>query len=115
MRLLLAKQKPTAQRKGRHQEETAEDASGHLYQLPTSAESPELQRTENAILFSLDDYRPTGIIARGADHGSATIALFKATERAGYSRRSFCMIGNLRIMLGRNSSSTSPPASLAME
>jgi len=32
--LLLAKQKPTAQRKGRHQEETAKDASGHLYQLP---------------------------------------------------------------------------------
>lgn len=32
-----------------------------------------------------------------------------------YSRRSFCMIGNLRIMLGRNSSTRLPPASVAMD
>jgi hypothetical protein len=32
-----------------------------------------------------------------------------------YSRRSFCMIGNLRIMFGRNSSTRLPPASVATD
>jgi hypothetical protein len=32
-----------------------------------------------------------------------------------YSRRSFCIIGNLRMMLGRNSNTRLPPISEAME
>ncbi len=32
-----------------------------------------------------------------------------------YSRRSFCMIGNLRITFGRNSSTRLPPASVAID